>query len=132
MVKDMLDVVRSFFDRKEVLLKNRKDFCAHVGTYYAKISTLLQEIADALKAGRVPESKLVELEATAEFIQPLVGATSRLVEVDRLTAMLRRSHEMALLASAPEPERAVGIRQIEASAGMFRALSEACPLHYNA
>ena len=130
MVKDILDVARSIFERRDVIIKNRKEKCDQLAKYFEGIAETLQQLADSIKVNQVAQGKVAQLATYADLLPQSVGNELKLMDVEELTRRLKRSYNLRSLKSEVKKDPQRVISQIEEASGVFQALGASCRIHY--
>src|SRR3712207_1082611 len=99
MIKDILDVARALFERKDVMIKNQKERCDLLAKYFEGIADTLQQIANGFRQNQVPRAKIAEMATYAELLPQSVGKYVELMAVDDLKRRLKQSQDVDTLTS---------------------------------
>jgi hypothetical protein len=130
MVKDILDVARSLFDRRDAIIKDKKEKCDQLAKYFEGIADTLQQLADSIRVNQLAKGKIAQLSTYADLLPRTVGSDLKLMDMEELTGKLRRSYTMSSLRSEVKKDRQRVISQIEEASGVFKALGASCRIHY--
>jgi len=130
MIKDILDVARALFERRDVMIKNQKERCDLLAKYFEGIADALEQITNGFRQNQVPRAKIAEMATYAELLPQSVGSHLELMAVDDLKRRLKQSQDVDALTSGVRANREDAISQIEEASGVFKALGASCRVHY--
>jgi hypothetical protein len=130
MVKDILDVARALFERRDVIIKSQKERCDLLAKYFEGIGDTLKQIAESFRKNQVPRGQIAEMVTYAKLLPQSVGSHLELMDIDELTRKLGQVEQVESLSLEVEANREEAISQIEEASGVFKALGASCRIHY--
>jgi hypothetical protein len=130
MVKDIIDVARAIFDRRDVIIKNKKEKCDQLARYFEGIAETLEQLAEDIKVNHMSPGRVTQLATYAKLLPETVGRDVTLIDIDELTARLKKAYGIKKLKLEVKKDQQRVISQIEEASGVFKALGASCRIHY--
>jgi hypothetical protein len=130
MVKDIVDVAREIFSRRDVILKNKKEKCDQLAKYFEGIAETLEQLAESIKMDQMHSGKVTQLATYADLLPQTVGHELTLMDTNERTARLKKAYDIKTLKFEIKRDQQQVISQIEEASGVFKALGASCRIHY--
>jgi GUN4-like len=120
MVRDIIEVVSKLFEFSDSFKKAGVEKRESIAKYFSRVGECLKEVAQQLKSGEMPHSRIAELRDLAEGLPEAIGQEITQDKAKELSELLKRSigNDLENLKKNEEI-----IRQIQECAGKFDALA---------
>ncbi len=120
MVGDIIEVVSRLFEFSDSFKKAGVEKRESIAKYFSRVGECLKEVAQQLKSGEMPHSRIAELRDLAEGLPEAIGQEITQEKAKELSELLKKSIGNNLEDLKNNEEI---IRQIQECAGKFDALA---------